>query len=685
MIKKIISILAVAILAACSLPENLGMPTWTTNLKLFILNDTYDISDLAEEDSTLVAFGDTLGFSETVNESGEISFSTEAVVDNQVTEIGDIEISNPDQVGTNVQLAEFAPNLVNGYIPAPGIAPFTLPEIVKNDVVPFGEFEQATFNSGILEITLTNNTVVWMGDINNANPLIVTIMNMNDDILFQHAFSEDIPPYAASVITEYENMAGVIMENDIKIELSGGSRGTDGQAATVDTTATLQVSVDIHDLVAEQVLAQIPTQDISDSSYVVLDEDITIYSALLADDGSYITIDIANSIDLEIAVAMTIDNVWLPGETDQFHFTFTIPASGGNGNVVNQTEVIALNNATIGDNTIALDSLKVVVAALTTDSGEEYREVNATDSFEISVTVSELEFAYVSGILQPQEQDIIEGESEIGTDYPYINGEFGFSGYSEIVLDLFTPVPAEIGVDIHSSNTNGEEVSLREYGSDEMPLFILPQGNSQIIISSEQYSINELISILPDSINYTIYPTVGDSSEIFVYNQGDSLTANIQINSRLDIVADCWLIPKDDDGNPDVQSVDVSEFKQKHLDAFKYAKLTLNYYNDLGLATGARLLISEQRTEDFATLVTPDTTQFTIINIPYLTQSTGTELDSIQVNIDQHDLEYFLADSVFIIPKILLYSEEGIPLAGSINMQASVEVEVEVNNELVQD
>jgi len=473
------------------------------------------------------------------------------------------------------------------------------------------------------------------------------------------------------------------MQNHIKITLDGGSRGTAGQAATINIEDEAEINISVYDLVANEATAKIPAQEISDDTYVQLDESVTIYDAIVADNNGYqLTIDIANEIDLEVNVEFSIDNVWLAGQTEPFAYQFLIPRS--NGGVANISEIIPLNGASLGDGTLPLDSLHVVISAVSTDSEDEFRTVNSNDEFEVNITVSELEFAYVSGILQPQEQDPITGSSEIEVEYPYINGSFELVGYSEIVFNLFSPVPAEMEIDITSYNDEGEVAYLRELGSNELPVIDIPQGNSQIVISTDNYNINDLISILPDSINYAIYPTVGDPNEVFEYTAGDSVLADIEINSILDIVADCWLIPKNKEGKPDVQSVDVKDFEQQHIDAFQHAILTMNYNNTLGMDTAAKILISEQKAEDFTELTNPDTTLFKIIEVPLLTQTTSSSPNEIQIEVLQSDLEYFVADSVFIIPKIQLLSDEGSPLSGSIHLNAKVEVEFEVSSGLTE-
>jgi len=177
---------------------------------------------------------------------------------------------------------------------------------------------------------------------------------------------------------------------------------------------------------------------------------------------------------------------------------------------------------------------------------------------------------------------------------------------------------------------------------------------------------------------------VGDPDELFEYYAGDEIIAEITIESVLDIVADCWVIPKNDDGEPQVEKIDTADIEENQLDAFVSAKLTLGHINTLGFDTSIQVLFSQEKYTDFSVIATADTTIFTIIEVPEIVQSSGPEMLQTEVVITRSDLDFFLGDSVFVVPKVQLYSEEGTPLSGSIELQALIEFEIEISSGLTE-
>ncbi|MFC1898240.1 hypothetical protein ACFLYJ_01580 [Candidatus Cloacimonadota bacterium] len=682
MFKYLVLFLFIIIVISCSIPENLGIPTWTSQIQLYVLNDIYDAVQLAEEDSALVTYGDTLGFFQNMEETTELDFTTEPSTDTDQLEIGELAIDNPDTTYTAVPLNEVAPNLQPGYIAPPGIPPFTMPDVLKDDLEPFDQFQELLFVSGQMQFTLVNNTCIWFGNINDGEPMTIQILDMNDNVILTHQFSEDIPPLAAYIVEESANLAGITMLNEIKVLTTGGSRGSDGEEATVVPAATLDIAVAILDPVAQYAIAQIPQQSITETVYVSLDEDVTMYQTILSDVEQYVTIEITNEIDLEMTATVIIEDMILPSTNEPFEMILNVPASGGSS--VNITEVINISGATMGDGITPIDSLRVDVDALTVDTGDDYRTIATGQIFTVETTIDSLSFAYVKGILQPQEQDDISGSSSLDVPYPYINGTFNIVGYSEIEFYFDTPVPALLTVDINAANDDGDVVQLVDLTNGQLPVIEIEQGGSSIILTSDEYNLNEFISVLPDSIWYTISPIVGDPVEIFEFYEGDVIQAEITIESVMDIEADCWLIPENENGEPEVQVIDTEGIEENQLDAFISAFLTLDYINTLGFDTSVQVLFSEQKYTDFDVIAASDTTIFKIIEIPAIMQSTGTTMEQTEIEITRSDLDFFVGDSVFVVPKIQLISEEGIPLSGSIQLQGLMKLEFEVSSELAE-
>jgi len=681
MVKYLLLLIFILIVISCSIPENLGIPTWTSKFQLYVLNDIYEASQLADEDSALVAYGDTLGFFQTMNETTELDFSTEAMTDSDNLEIGELTIEDPNPTYTAIPLSEVAEGYENGYLPAPGIPAFEMPEILKDDLEPFDQFQELLFVSGQMEFSIVNNTCIWFGDIDAGLPMVIEILDVNDNVILTQEFTEDIPPDNSITTVQSADLAGVTMYNEIKVRTSGGSRGSDGEEANVLVDATLEITVAVLSPVAQYAIAQIPEQSISDTIFVNLDEDVAMYQAILSDDEQNITIEIANEIDLEMSAVVNIDDMTLPPSNEPFSLTLTVPPSGGVGQTSYVTEIINIAGATLGDGVTALDSLEVNVDAVTVDTGDDYRQITTGDIFSVETTIDELTFALVTGVLQPQEQDEITGDSTLEVPYPYIDGEFNIVGLSTIKFEIDTPVPATLTVDLNASNDDGDIVQLVNLDTGQLPELVIEANGDIVELSSSEYNISEFISVLADSIWYTIYPVVGDPDVIFTFEEGDEIYAEITIDAILDLQAECWIIPKNEDGEPEVQAIE-ADFDENQLDAFVSAKLTLGHINTLGIDTSIKILFSEQKYTDFSVIAAADTTIFKIIDVPEILQSNGPDFLETEILITRSDLDFFLEDTVFVVPKIQLHSEEGTPFSGSIQMQGLMELEFEVSSGL---
>ena len=170
--KMILPFFLVLLLISCSIPDDIGIPSWTVPVRLVLLNDTFDAEAIAEEVGSFQANGDTLQFYEIISESQFF---------------GDIEIEDTGVHSEVYSLGEYAPpeiaaldgqpvNVIPGY---PDI---TVPFVIVKDFEPFDEYEQIKFVSGNLNLTITNNTVFWLGNAPEGLPLTVQILD-GEDIL----------------------------------------------------------------------------------------------------------------------------------------------------------------------------------------------------------------------------------------------------------------------------------------------------------------------------------------------------------------------------------------------------------------------------------------------------------------------------------------------------------------------
>jgi len=286
--------------------------------------------------------------------------------------------------------------------------------------------------------------------------------------------------------------------------------------------------------------------------------------------------------------------------------------------------------------------------------------------------------------MNPVEQDNIEGDEEIDIEYPYIVGDFSLKGYSTIKMEIETPISASMILNLEVFNDDEESLALEHYNNGELTEIEVSAGSSEVIFTSDEYNINELISIFPTRVEYSIEPIVGVEGEQITYSAGDEIVADITIQAELDLDADCFLIPKNESGEPSMEKVDTEAIDQEQIDSYIDGKIILNYHNSMGFSAGADLLISEIKTTNFEELLIADSTLYTIINIPMLEECSDTLNKQIELQLDQSDLQIMLADSVFVVPKIKISSDAGTPISGGLKLQGTLEIEVKISNDLVE-
>lgn len=298
----------------------------------------------------------------------------------------------------------------------------------------------------------------------------------------------------------------------------------------------------------------------------------------------------------------------------------------------------------------------------------------------------------IDAIIPLQEIEPVEEETEMDIEYPEVIGDFTFNGYSTIDFTMTSPIPGFVNVDLIAVNVaSGEEVVLApaENGNGHSITFDLNTGITEININSNDYNINPMLSILPDKFIYNIYATVGDTTSVYDLSSEDILGTEIDIYAELQFQTSeegVWFIPKRDD-EIRIETIETINFEQKHYDAFESGLITMTYQNSSGLEMGIDLFISDNKeflSEEIYNFENPDTSLVKVIHVPMLETTDGSD-DMAGVTLLKSDLIFFLADSVYTAPRLHVYSSGAIPLGGELTLNAEVEVELLVSDELVDE
>ncbi len=239
--KMILPIVLILLLIGCSIPDEIGLPSWTLPISLVVLNDTIDAEVIAEEIGSFHANGDTLQFYESVTESQFFS---------------DFEIEDTDVHNTSFALSEFAPTVVEPFNGQPvniipGYPDITTPIDILKEFEVFDEFEQIKLITGNINFTITNNTIFSLG--NDDVPLIVRILDREGNLVAEQELDENIAPLGG-VLTRVISLADTLIGNDISMQLEGEGDITENSNALIDLDATVELDMQITDIDAEYVI-----------------------------------------------------------------------------------------------------------------------------------------------------------------------------------------------------------------------------------------------------------------------------------------------------------------------------------------------------------------------------------------------------------------------------------------------
>lgn len=667
--KKSMLILAV-ILVGCSLPDEVGMPSWTTNLRLFFVNDSWQSTELAN-DSTLVVNDGILEFHDIAVESEAIELLIESMEHFEPIELGEISINQPSDRDESVVLSDFIPESIPPNLPIPQ---FILKEAIL-EFTPFSEFETVTFSAGIMPVTITNNTLVPLGDVNNNAPFNVEIYNyQTDDSLFTITF-DDIDLGESQ--TKNVELNGKTFPNTIGAKINGGSSGSNGEI--VDVNATVDVNIQMLDVAASQVVAPIPLQNLAETFKIGIDEDVVVYQAIMDSSANSLDLVIENGLDLTVNAEISIENFKLANEETDFVLNLVIPRNGEYISNIN------LNGAQIGTSENSLDSLVVTVTAFT-DSTLDAREINSNDDFSVDISVSELSFSSIYGIIKPFAQDEIADEIEIDFNYPSFTEGTTFTGNTTITFRIDSPIYA-IAEDIEfTAHSNTESDTLKD-NSGNLPTFEINPGFNEIIWNSDEYNINALLSIWPENIEYSIVPIIGSEEQIVELFLSDEISMEIEITSQLAIQTDTdgvWFVLENDDDTPTITAVNTTEFDDEKFDAFQNGKIVIEYINTTGVQVVADILIAKDSLQIFEFIYeyenTPDSLIFVSDSLLFSAES-----QFFEIELAQADLEMFIADSVFVGSRINVYSNGLQPFGGGVEIIGELQLEIKINEDLVED
>ncbi|MCF7858332.1 MAG: hypothetical protein K9N07_03275 [Candidatus Cloacimonetes bacterium] len=315
--------------------------------------------------------------------------------------------------------------------------------------------------------------------------------------------------------------------------------------------------------------------------------------------------------------------------------------------------------------------------------------IDTTASGQLDVQITEIQAEYVINAQIPsQSLDTIAGYKDIDLLHPEIVEEdsFMFTGNSSIIFTIESLIPVLTSFELVAKR-GSNEVLLEHNDGD--PIFLeVEEGISEIVFSSDEYNINSMMRILPDGFDYSLEPFIGNGTVIPYLSFEDSLTIDFKIVADLQIETfeedGIWIIPLEN-GDVKVETQNTQDFSENLYNAFDSGKIVFKYWNRTGMEIGLDLLVSDDSTNVYDQIFNfenPDTTMVEMFRVPLLEETGGDYFNSFELNVSQSDLNYFLSDSVFIIPRIHIYSNGENPWNAGLKVQAEVVIDIKVSDDL---
>jgi len=327
------------------------------------------------------------------------------------SEVGIISLDNIDPQTTDPYLfSEIYPSVND--IPdnnSVDIPSFNLEPVTNS--FSFNDFSEAVFSSGSLSLTIVNDLVIPLGDVD------VKLKNSDGSEISGATTTIAGPISSGSQATGVLNLSGVTLPGSVVVEVTGSSPG-ENSVLINDATKNSSFSVEISgsSLEVTSATAKIPTQTISESGSIDLAADSNKV-VLATISGANLVIEIDNFMAVTSEMSLSIPSLKMP---DGNNFQTDISIAGNTANITNETDISGYALSMDIDNQSVVYEYDVV----TTDTGEDLITITSNDSIVVNITLDgpsegeQLSFSSFEGMVTPQDLGFdgvmeIDSESDI--------------------------------------------------------------------------------------------------------------------------------------------------------------------------------------------------------------------------------------------------------------------------------
>ena len=560
------------------------------------------------------------------------------------SEVGVISLDNMDpQTTDEYHFSSIYPsvndiddgNIVN-------IPSFDLEPVTNN--FSFNDFTQAVFSSGSLSLTIINDLVIPLGDVD------IKLQTLDGLDITGASTTITGPIDSGAQETGVLDLSGIALPGSIVIEVTGSSPGGDNvliNAVTKNSSFVVEISGS--DLEVTSATAKIPSQTITESGSIALATDSNKV-VLATISGGKLKIDIDNYMAVSSEMVLSIPSLITP---DGNNFQTSISITGNTTDITNETDISGYALSMGIENQSVIYNYDV----LTTDTGEDLITITSIDSIVVTIALDgstdgeQLFFSNFEGMVTPQDLGF-DGVMDIDSDSDILEAELNMGS---LTLNINN------GINTSTEGAPSALITINE---------IISSSNNEPLVINTGSMYGQLDPIIIDLIGYKIVMTqnsqvlnytadVETVYEVGEYSLQDSIDIEI-IVSGLGFSTVRGFFSQD--AMSDSNSIVVDDSTIVHTAILQSGDLALTIDNNIGVTADVFFQINEFiKNED--SLDTTFTINSGISNV--LIDLSGYIL-TFPSNIDTQKVNY--------ISKISLPSDEEMTLSLSDSISISVDM-----------
>ena len=614
----------------------------TVNIEKQEVGDKLSIEDINKQFSQNVD-NVTIEDSEVEEKIGFDPVGIDAVENKVVSEVGLITLDNIEPQSTE-------PYLFSSIYPSVSDIPngntVTIPSFDLEPVTnsfSFNDFSEAAFNSGSLSITIINNLVIPLGDV---------------DVKLKKADGSDItggtttiqgPINSSSQQSALLDLSGLTLPGNIIVEVTGSSPGESNvlinEAAKI---SSFSVEISGSGLEVTSANAKIPAQTISESSSISLAADSNKV-VLATISGGKLSIDIDNYMSVASDMVLSIPSLKAANGNN---FQTNINISANSENILNETDISGYTLSMAIDNQSVIYSYDVT----TNDSGDDFVEIKSIDSIIVNIVLEgsvegqQLLFSNFEGMVTPQDLGF-EGEINIESDSDILEANLN-SG--SLILDVSNSINTSSEGAPTAVITINEIINV----SSNEPL-VINTGAMFGVLDPIEVDLNGYKIVMPrdsQSLNYTA--DVQTVYEVGTYSLLDSMDIDITVTGLGFSTVRGFFAQ---DAMSDSNSISLDDSTIVHNALLKSGELSLSINNSIGVVAD----VFFQITEFYKNSISLDTT-FTI----------NSGISEVQIDLSGYNL---ILPSDVDTQKVNYVSNISLPSDQEMTLSLSDSISISVN------